>query len=344
VPVRWKEAMTRALYGPDGFFRRPGVGPAGHFRTSVNASPLFAGALARMLVRLDEALGRPDPFDLVDIGAGRGELLTGLTWLAGAVPEDLGKRLRRTAVEVAARPDGLDPDIAWTDEPPAGVTGLLIATEWLDNVPLDIAVGDPPRYLHVDGRPGVRVTRADEQWLRTWWPTPAVAGARAEIGRTRDEAWAAAVSTVDRGLAVAVDYGHVRAARPVFGTLAGHRDGRRVDPVPDGSCDVSAYVAIDAVAAAGAAAAAARDTVARGEPAVVSQRAALRALGVHGRRPPHSQARDDPIGYVHALALATAAAELTDPEGLGGHWWLLQPIKVDREVCQMVIPGVFSAA
>src|SRR5512134_330953 len=161
--VRWKEAMTRALYGPDGFFRRPGPGPAGHFRTSVTASPLFADALGRMLVRLDEALGHPDPLDVVDVGAGRGELLVGL---AGAVPADLRKRLRRTAVEVAARPDGLDPDIAWADRPPAGITGLLIATEWLDNVPLEVAVGDPPRYLHVGWRPGVRVTPADEQWLR----------------------------------------------------------------------------------------------------------------------------------------------------------------------------------
>jgi SAM-dependent MidA family methyltransferase len=156
-----------------------------------------------------------------------------------------------------------------------------------------------------------------------------VEGARAEIGLTRDRAWAEAVSTLDRGLAVAVDYGHLRAARPVFGTLAGHRDGRRVEPVPDGSCDITAYIAVDSAAAAGAAAAGT-------EPIVVTQRTALRALGVHGRRPPTSQARDDPIGYVQALARSTAAAELTDLEGLGGHWWLLQPVGI------MVIPEVIS--
>jgi SAM-dependent MidA family methyltransferase len=287
-----------------------------------------------MLVRLDEALGSPDPFDVVDIGAGRGELLVGL---AGAVPADLRKRLKRTAVEVADRPDGLDAAITWADKPPPGSTGLLIATEWLDNVPLDVAVGDPPRYVHVSGRPGVAVTPDDERWLRAWWPTTTVAGARAEIGRTRDEAWAAAVATVARGLAVAVDYGHVRAARPVFGTLAGHRDGQRVDPVPDGSCDVSAYVAIDAVAAAGAA-------VAGAEPALVSQRAALRALGVHGRRPALGRAHEDAAGYVRALATASSAAELTDIEGLGGHWWVVQPVGLDRLVCRMVIPEVFSMA
>jgi hypothetical protein len=177
--------MERALYGPDGFFRRPGPGPAGHFRTSVHASPLFAGAVGRLLVRLDAALGHPDPFDVVDVGAGRGELLVAL---AAAVPAGLRGRLRRTAVEVAGRPPGLDPAIAWTDRAPAGTTGLLIATEWLDNVPLDVAVGDPPRYLHVDGHIGVRLTPDDEQWLRAWWPPTADAGARAEIGRTRDAA------------------------------------------------------------------------------------------------------------------------------------------------------------
>jgi SAM-dependent MidA family methyltransferase len=326
--------MQRALYGPDGFFTRPGPGPAGHFRTSVHASPQFAGALARLLVRLDDALGNPDPFDVVDVGAGRGELLVAL---AGAVPEPLRRRLVRTAVEVAPRPDDLPGDIAWVAQPPKGTVGLLLATEWLDNVPVEVAIGDPPRYAQVDGRPGDRLTRPDEEWLRAWWPHPAVAGARAEIGRPRDEAWAGAVSAMGRGLAVAVDYGHVKAARPVFGTLAGHRDGQRVDPVPDGSCDISAYVAVDAVAAAGA-------RVARAEAVVVTQRTALRALGVHGRRPPHSQARDDPVGYVQALALASTAAELTDPEGLGGHWWLLQPVGLDPTVFQSVIPAVFSSA
>ncbi|GAA0899725.1 SAM-dependent methyltransferase [Virgisporangium ochraceum] len=331
--MRWGAAMEKALYGEDGFFTRPGPGPAGHFRTSVHASPLFAGALARLIVRLDEALGRPATFDVVDVGAGRAELLTALPAL---LPSDLRERLRRTAVEVGPRPVGLDPEISWVASAPSGAVGLLVATEWLDNVPVDVAVGEAPRYLHVSGRPGMPVSRADERWLREWWPHPGVAGARAEIGRLRDEAWAGAVGSVSRGLAVAVDYGHLRDARPVFGSLAGYRDGRRVDPVPDGSCDVSAYVAMDAVAAAGA-------VVAGVTPAVVSQRTALRALGVHGRRPPHSQAHDDPVGYVHALALSSAAAELTDPEGLGGHWWVLQPRDLDPLVCQSVIPAVFSS-
>ena len=93
---------------------------------------------------------------------------------------------------------------------------------------------------------------------------PALAGAlvarrhggrdRAEIGRPRDDAWADAVGArAAAGCALAVDYGHLRADRPPVGTLTGYRGGRQVPPVPDGRCDVTAHVAIDAVAAAGAA-------------------------------------------------------------------------------------------
>ncbi|GDY64763.1 hypothetical protein SAV14893_041560 [Streptomyces avermitilis] len=73
----WREAAQEALYGPAGFYRRP-EGPAGHFRTSVHASPLFAGAVARLLRDLDEALGRPSELAFVDMAAGRGELVTGV--------------------------------------------------------------------------------------------------------------------------------------------------------------------------------------------------------------------------------------------------------------------------
>ncbi|MEJ3742160.1 SAM-dependent methyltransferase [Actinomycetes bacterium KLBMP 9797] len=309
--MNWRNAMEVALYGPRGFFTS-GAGPAAHFRTSVHASPIFAAAVLRLLAHLDEALGRPDPFDVVDVGAGRGELLCAL---AAAADPALAARLRLTAVELAPRPSDLPAAIAWTDTPPWGVTGLMIATEWLDNVPLDVACDG--RYVTVDPTGaealGASITPADAAWLADWWP----GDGPAEIGLTRDHAWAAAVATVARGAALAVDYGHLRAARPAEGTLAGFRHGRPVPPVPDGTCDLTAHVAIDAVAAAG------------GRPySLVSQRTALTALGVSGARPPLTLATTDPAGYVRALAAASTAGELLDPSGLGGHWWLLHPVGV----------------
>ncbi|MFD3568906.1 SAM-dependent methyltransferase [Streptomyces sp. NPDC058667] len=246
----WRQATERALYGPGGFYLRP-EGPAGHFRTSVHASPLFAAAVARLLGEVADELGTAE-VDLVDVGAGRGELLTGVL----AATEGAGLTVRAYAVERAARPSGLDPRIVWTDRPPRGARGLLFANEWLDNVPVDVAEADAEgtvRYVEVraDGaeRLGAPVSGPDAEWLARWWPLREP-GARAEIGRPRDAAWAAAVASLAAGRAVAVDYAHVRASRPPFGSLTGFRAGREVPPVPDGSCDLTAHVALDACEAA----------------------------------------------------------------------------------------------
>ncbi|WP_055701301.1 MULTISPECIES: SAM-dependent methyltransferase [Streptomyces] len=314
----WREATETALYGPDGFYRRP-EGPAGHFRTSVHASPLYADAVARLLRRLDTALGHPAELAFVDMGAGRGELTAGVL---AALPAGVAARVRAYAVERAERPAGLDPRVDWRAAPPAGVTGLLFANEWLDNVPLDVAeVADDGTVRRVlvrdDGTesPGGPVEGPDADWLARWWPLEPEPGLRAEIGRPRDEAWEAATASLARGLAVAVDYAHTRDARPPFGTLTGFREGRETAPVPDGGCDITAHVALDACAREGA--------------ELLTQRAALGALGVRGGRPPLSLASSDPAGYVRALTRAGEAAELTAPGGLGDFGWLLQPVGVD---------------
>ncbi|MFI1953317.1 SAM-dependent methyltransferase [Streptomyces xinghaiensis] len=385
-PRGWRQATERALYGPGGFYLRER--PASHFRTSVHASPLFADAVAELLVRVDRALGRPADLALVDVGAGRGELLTGVL---AAVPPALGARLRPYAVERAARPGGLDPRIVWRCELPApeeGLRGLLFANEWLDNIPVDVAETDPrgtPRLVLAgpDGREtlGGPVTGPDAEWLRRWWPADSGPGTRAEIGRPRDGAWARAVRALESGLAVAADYAHTRASRPPRGTLTGFRAGREVPPVPDGSCDITAHVALDACAEAGRRTVAERDAregasrgarpaaadggrepgpgarresggeaehdsrregghkdrreTARGSgppssgaPVLLTQREALRALGVSGGRPPLALASHDPAAYVRALSRAGEAAELTDPAGLGAFGWLLQPVGI----------------
>ncbi|MFD5158091.1 SAM-dependent methyltransferase [Streptomyces hawaiiensis] len=310
----WRAAAQDALYAPGGFYRRA-EGPAGHFRTSVHASPLFAGAVARLLCRVDEALGRPAALDFVDMAAGRGELAGGVL---AALPADVAARTRAYAVEIAERPPGLDHRIEWLAVPPEGTTGLLFANEWLDNVPVEVAevdaAGVARRVLvRQDGteRLGEPVSGAQARWLERWWPLPGEEGLRAEIGLPRDEAWAAAVATLRRGLAVAVDYAHTVDTRPPFGTLTGFREGRETTPVPDGSRDITAHVALDACALPGG--------------RVLPQREALRALGVTGARPPLALASTDPAAYVHALASAGEAAELTAAGGLGDFGWLVQP-------------------
>jgi SAM-dependent MidA family methyltransferase len=292
---------------------------------------------------VDAGLGWPERIDLVDVGAGRGELLEQVLAAAagpgpagrgvadrglagrGMAGRGLAGRIAACAVEVAPRPAGLDPRIRWERVPPAGITGLVIASEWLDNVPLDVVelTATGPAVVQVDPatdaeRPHGQPHPADLAWISDWWPLRAC-GQRAEVGRTRCAAWAGVIRCVGRGVAVAIDYGHLRADRPGCGTLTGYMEGRAVPPVPDGSRDITAHVALDACAAAGAAAGA-------DETVLTTQRAALRELGLDARRPPLALAGSDPQGYALALCRASQDAELMAAAGLGGFGWLAQAV------------------
>jgi SAM-dependent MidA family methyltransferase len=252
---------------------------------------------------------------VVDIGAGRGELLTAM--------HALDPSLDLLGVEVAARPAGLDPAIAWTTALPEAVDGLVVANEWLDDIPCHVVEVDPDgvvRVVHVDPATGeeslgsaltnASVPASLGAWLERWWPLDVrQPGTRAEVGTTRDAAWADVVRRVEHGIAVAVDYGHTRATRPPLGSLRSYRDGHEVDVLPDGSRDVTAHLAVDAVA----------DRVGG---VVRRQRDVLHELGLTGARPELSLATTDPAGYVAALSEATEAAELTAVGGLGDFWWV----------------------
>lgn len=316
--LTWRAATERALYGEDGFYLRER--PSGHFRTSVSASAAFADAVVALLEEVDAELGGPDVLDLVDVGAGEGMLVTRV--LAAAKPA-LRDRLRVTAVDLSPRPEGLPARVAWRRSVPVGITGLVIANEWLDNVPLDVAeqTADGPRLIMVDIRTGEErlggpLRPADRAWLDRWWPLSRV-GSRAEIGRPRCEAWASVLVRLKRGRAIAIDYAHPVDNRPLCGTLTGYRDGAVVTPIPDGTCDITAHVALDACADAGRRAGAISTTLS-------TQRDALKALGINGARPPIDLAHADPRGYVRALARASEEGELIDPSGLGGFGWLIQ--------------------
>ncbi|MGH1563833.1 SAM-dependent methyltransferase [Mumia sp. DW29H23] len=303
--IAWREAWTEALYGRDGFYRREH--PADHFRTSVHASDAFARAVLAYARRTGLRA-------VVDVGAGRGELLRAL---ATAAPGELELH----GVDVRARPDDLPAEIGWSAEVPDGIDGLLIANELLDDIPCDVverAEDGDLRHVRVDpasGAEGLGPPVRDPAtlaWLARWWPC-SVPGERAEVGLPRDTWWRDAVAHVTRGAAIAIDYGHRAGDRPPFGSLRAYRDGAEVDVVPDGSCDVTAHVAVDAVA----------DAVGG---TVLRQREALRDLGVDGTRPPLALASSDPRAYLAALAAASEAAELTASGGLGDFWWVVSEI------------------
>jgi len=295
--LRWETAWEQALYGPSGFYRRP-EGPAGHFRTAAHA------AAPELVPALHKLAAEHRCTAIVDVGAGRGELLTALA----ADPGPRGTALQLWGVDVVPRPPSLTPAVGWS----SGLAGLpdrvlagalVIAWELLDVVPCPILEPDDDGVLRevlVDpatGREalGEPATAADRAWCERWWPLEAAD--RVEVGASRDRFWAALVGrsvTAGARALLAVDYAHLHPARPALGSLTGFRAGRALPPRPDGSMDLTAHVAIDAVAAAGLAAGASTSEL-------TTQHDALRRLGVRN-------------------------AELLDRGGLGGFSWLLQKL------------------
>jgi SAM-dependent MidA family methyltransferase len=311
----WREAMSNALYGEDGFYRQP-AGPAAHFRTSVHASAGFALAVMRLAVAVSQQAGSRD-FAIVDVGAGRGELLRQLS--SSITP------WRLIGVDVVDRPVDLPERVEWRRglaELESIPYGLLIANEWLDNIPLDVV--EDGRLVEVDVNGGERaggaLSRRDLDWHRSWaFDTRD----RMELGWTRDDAWVEAVSHLKVGAAVAIDY-QLRPELQRSGTLTGYRDGRQVPPVPDGSCDLTAHVLLESCAEA-----------AGGPALLLDQRTALSALGVSVALPPRELASSNPAAYLQGLAAAGSTTELMDPQGLGGFGWLVQPRGLE-------VPDVFG--
>lgn len=297
--------MQVALYGEDGFYTEPGA-PAAHFRTAAHSSPLWATAMSELALRLDAAMGSPQGFTVVDLGAGGGELLAGLA-------VRLSERISLVGVDVAPRPADLPARVHWQHRLPQQIRGLLLAVEWLDVVPLEVVqlTDAGPRLVEVgetgDERLGGALRGTELAWQRRWWPL-SQPGDRAEIGLSRDEAWRSATGVVEQGLAVAVDYPAV-PDRDAGGTLTGYRSGRQCLPVPDGSCDLTASVLFESLQAPG--------------DLLLSQRTALQQLGIRGTRPVYD---GKPADYLRGLSEAGAAAELIDPGGLGGFTWLLHPV------------------
>jgi SAM-dependent MidA family methyltransferase len=310
--VDWQAAWQDALYGPRGFYRGTG-GPVEHFSTATHGGP--GEVLAVALARLARENGLTQ---VVDVGAGRGELLAHL------YAADPGLRL--TGVDVVPRPEGLEQSVDWLVAPggpalPAKLRdldeALVVAHEWLDVVPCPVAqVADDAvlRRVLVDPVTGEESSgpplAADElDWASAHWPAAAV-GERVEVGLTRDRAWSDLVGRVRRGVVVAVEYGHRAGDRPAGGTLTAYRSGRQVTPVPDGSCDLTAHVAMDSL----------------DHDELLDQRTALRGLGVSGRTPSLDLARSNPQAYLAALAASSSAAALIAPGGFGDFLWALKRV------------------
>jgi len=252
--VPFSDFMASALYGPSGFYTTGGrAGRRGDFITSPEVGPLFGAVVARFLDAEWDRLGRPDPFVVVDAGAGPGTLARTIL----AAGPRCADALEYVAVEVAEHQRAQHPDgvTSAADLPTEPFDGVVLANELLDNLPFRLAVFDGGwREAYVVELPDGRLV---EQLSAPFDPVPAVLPARPPLGaRTplQDEAAAwvdHARSLVRRGTVLVIDYCSpttaelaLRPWRDWLRTYRTHERGAHYLAAP-GSQDITSEVAID---------------------------------------------------------------------------------------------------
>lgn len=309
--------MADALYGPDGFYTSGGrAGRRGDFLTSPEVGPLFGAVVARFLDAEWERIGRPDPFTVVEAGAGPGTLARSVL----AAAPSCGGALRYVAVELAEHQRRQHPDgVTSTDRLPTDpFDGVVLANELLDNLPFRLAVHDSAwREAYVVTLPDGRLV---EQLSAPFDPVPSVLPARPPHGARAPlqdgaAAWVdAAKALVRRGTVLAIDYCSPsttdlanRPWREWLRTYRGHERGAHylVDP---GRQDITTEVAVDQLP----------------EPdAVRSQAQWLQLHGIdelvaEGKSYWEAHAARPDLAAMRMRSRISEAEALLDPTGLGG--------------------------
>lgn len=347
-PITFDRFMAAALYSPGGFFTSS-RGPRADFVTSPTLGSLFGACVAAALDRWWRELGAPDPFLVVEAGAGDGRLAREIL---RAEPECL-RALRYVLVEVApercaaqrdrlpidppaealgafATGAGEDPPVpapgtgpvfTTVDElPPVGArNAVLLANELLDNLPFGIAESDGTRWCEVrvgwsgTGFTEVVVPAAAEVGDLIGAPV-APAGVRMPIPRGLRSWFGEAERTIGTGIVALIDY-MTEAPELRLRTYRAHRSAGSPLEAP-GTCDITADVVVDQLVHAA--------TPAFGLVGLWTQAEWLRDLGIEARAEVGAQqwAAGAAVGGLDALAGRSRvheAAALTDPSGLGAH-------------------------
>ncbi|HEX9504705.1 MAG TPA: SAM-dependent methyltransferase, partial [Acidimicrobiia bacterium] len=190
-PIPFDAFVEAALFGDGGFFARArGAGRAGRdFVTSPEIGPLFGALLARGLDRWWAELDHPDPFLVVDAGAGRGRLAADVLAAAPACAPALRyvlverslelRTAQRTLLALEPVEDALGPMVRTDTDAPVPVLGMgpiasslpdfpavhgpgvVVANELLDNLPFRVVERSTTGWMEVrigaDGRTFVEV-------------------------------------------------------------------------------------------------------------------------------------------------------------------------------------------
>lgn len=246
----WMARNNRAYYA------RKAPGKSGDFITSPVVHRAFGEAIGRQLLEMDEQMGHPDPFFLMEFGGGNGQLAFDV--LAG-IREESPTFFSRLSYGISDFPEPLEmfrgrfeaefPDL--TDRlsffPSFGFDffsrlgtpafqGCVLANEFLDALPIHLVVKRGLEFKEVF------ISESDDSFdVVELQPTPEVKtfidayhpdlpdGSFAEINLDM-QTWVRGVSSsLKRGFALIIDYGGKEGERPSGGTLRGFKNHKMVE-------------------------------------------------------------------------------------------------------------------
>ena len=317
---RFDDFVERCLYDPEDGFYVSGTGRAGgrsgDFLTSPEVGPLFGEVIARFLDDVWIRLGRPDPFTVLDAGAGPGTLVRQLATIDG--PSAAARTVR--GFDRAHSPDGSVPgDVA---------SAVVIANELLDNVAfriLEYRRGVWHDVYVVTGNTGdtgeeLLPVAGDDDWARTVVDRVEVSGVELVEGLRlpllqKARHWISEVLAQQPALLVAFDYGELTTAEldQRGGWLRTYRQHQLSgNPLfQPGQWDITTDIAVDQLPP---------------PTETINQAAFLRRWGIddlvaEGRRYWKAHAAHPNLAAMKMRSRVVEAEALLDPAGLGR--WLV---------------------
>jgi len=262
--------MEVALYDPDRGYYSTGaerLGKEGDFFTAADAGHGFGHSIARQLMEIDRKIGPLDPFDVVEVGAGRGLLARDILDGMAEFDPSLAARLRYTMVDrsggmrsAAAR---LVPEA--TCLAPEEITGkrrgCVIAVELFDALPCHrvrrrdgelaevfVGVDAQGNLVEREALPG-----SEAKAMADRYGAAAEEGSEAEVAPLAPVQLEWMANLLEQGLVVIVDYGDVASKlygpdRPVGTLLAYHGHATNQDYLSRvGEQDLTAHVNFSAL-------------------------------------------------------------------------------------------------
>ena len=326
-PLGIADFMRLALSAPDvGYYNRGDpLGAGGDFTTAPEISQIFGELIGLWGVAIWEALGSPAKFSLVELGPGRGTLMSDALRAARIRPAFL-EAAEVVLVEIsatlrerqrAALKDVRLRDLKWVErfeELGAGQPIVLIANEFFDALPVRQFVATARGWRE-------RCVALSAEGALTFAPSPETApegmipfdvasvhdGAVVELAPLRNAlaATIAARLKADGGAALIIDYGF---AGPAVGDTLQAMKAHRFVPVLDepGHADLTAHVDFAALAAGFAAGGA--DVY-----GALEQSAFLQRLGARER----VETLSSRATIEDRASLEAGLARLTGPEQMG---------------------------